>query len=70
MVLADKKIAEKLPRETWQGVCDLMIAGIKKKDLAGGLINALNKSGELLQPLFPIKPDDINELPNELIIKE
>lgn len=70
VVLADDTIAKKLPDEVWQEIIDIIIIGIKNKDMAQGICDALNKSKELLVPLFPIKSDDINELANNLIIKE
>lgn len=70
VVLADKGIAEKLPDETWQGVVQQVIDGIKRKDPAGGLIAAVHTCGELLAQHFPPRPDDKNELPNKLIVKD
>lgn len=70
VVLADETIAKKLPPETWQTVVKLMIEGVKKQNLGQGLIDAIEKCGEILAPHFPIQPDDVNELPNKLIIQE
>jgi putative membrane protein len=70
VVLADKGIASKLPMDTWKDVVDLTLAGIKQGGLGQGLSQAILRCGELLKPHFPIKPDDVNELENKLIIKE
>lgn len=70
VVLADKAIAEKLPPETWQEVCDLLVQGIKKGNMGRAFKDAIGKCGELLSTHFPIQPDDVNELKDQLIIKE
>ena len=70
IVLADKAISDQLPKETWTEIVNLITSGMKRKDLASGLEKALINSGNILKPLFPIKPGDVNELPNKLIIKE
>lgn len=70
VVLADQGISSRLPSETWKEVCDLVIAGIKNKDLAQGLVEAVRLSGTHLKREFPAQAGDINELPNHLVIKE
>jgi len=70
VVLADRAIAEKLGADVWQEVVDLLIEGVKRKDLADGMSTAIQRCGELLNPHFPISPDDANELRDHLVIKE
>jgi len=70
VVLADKAINDKVPQDTWREVCDLLIQGMKKKNVGLALGAAILKCGEILTPAFPIQPDDTNELKNQLIIKE
>lgn len=70
VVLADKAINDKVSKDTWQEVCDLMIHGMKKKKVGLAFGAAIRKCGEILSPEFPIQPDDKNELKNQLIIKE
>ena len=70
VVLADKAIKEKLPPETWDHVIKEIILGVKNKNIAEGMITGVRICGDLLSPHFPIRPDDVNELPNHLIIKE
>lgn len=70
VVLADKAINDKVSKETWQNVCDLLINGIKQGNLGLAFAAAIEKCGEILTPHFPIQPDDINELKDQLIIKE
>ena len=70
VVFADKAIASQLPIETWDSVVQKVIKGIKDGDMAGGFCEGIRVCGELLTKQFPVKPKDINELPNRLIIKQ
>lgn len=70
VVLADHGIAEKLEPEVWTEVVDLMVAGVKGKNLSSGMVKAVERCGELMAPHFPIQPGDENELRNHLVIKE
>ncbi len=70
VVLADHSIAEKLDAEIWNEVVELMIDGVKGRDLAGGMRAAILRCGELLSPHFPIDEADANELRDHLIVKD
>jgi putative membrane protein len=70
VVLADHSIAEKLDGETWQELVELMMRGVKGGDLAAGMVEAIQRCGDLLSPHFPIAKDDTNELHDHLVIKE
>jgi len=69
VVLADKSISEKLPRETWNEVLTILNSGLKSHQLAKGFVPAIEKCGELLAAHFPIKKDDTNELSNYPILR-
>jgi putative membrane protein len=70
VVLADQGISEKLDEEIWREVVDLMIDGVKAKDLAAGMSGAILRCGELLATHFPVAEEDTNELRDHLVIKE
>ena len=70
VVLADRAIAEKLDPKVWEEIVELMITGVKRGDLAGGMTQAIERCGELLTPLFPIEHDDTNELRDHLVVKD
>ena len=70
VVLADRSISEKMPEDTWDEVVKDIISGIKSKTVTSGLITGLKRCGEILAEHFPIEPNDKNELPNHLVIKE
>lgn len=70
VVLADRAISEKLPAETWDAIVQALISRTKSGDFVGGMCEAIETVGALLAQQFPIRPDDRNELPNQLVIKE
>ena len=70
VVLADHSIAEKLDPTAWGEVIDLMVQGVKARDLADGMSRAVLRCGELLATHFPVAPGDENELRDHLVIKE
>lgn len=65
-VYGDDAINEKIDGETWQEICNLVVDGIKKGDLSGGLRAGILRCGEVLTRHFPIEPGDRNELVNTL----
>ena len=70
VVLADKAVSDKVSKDAWREVCDLLVGGIKKGNMGLAFSEAIAKCGEILAPEFPIAPDDVNELKDQLIIKE
>lgn len=69
VVLADGPIAAKFPPDTWNEIVNGLLERIKAGDLAGGFAWAIEKSGTLVAPHFPIGTADRNELANDLVIK-
>lgn len=70
VVLADESISSKLPPETWDEILKEILRGIKSNKARDGILQAVEMSGALLKEHFPIKPGDINELRNHVIIKD
>lgn len=70
VVLADKAINEKVSKDTWEKVCNELVAGIKSRNLGAAMAQAIESCGRIMTPHFPIQPDDTNELKNHLVIKE
>lgn len=70
VVLADQGIAQHHKPETWNGVIALLLAGIKAKDFAGGMADAVTLCGRHLSEKFPRAQNDQDELPNRLVIQE
>jgi len=67
-VLADHGIYEKITREELQAYADRVALGIKNTKAADTLCSEIEKAGKILAEHFPIRPDDINELDNNVII--
>jgi putative membrane protein len=70
IVMADKKISDKLPAATWQNMVDHMVFGLKNKKMAEGFKKGLAECSSLLIEHFPVKIGDVNELSNHVVVKE
>lgn len=68
-ILADEGINSKVEQKTWDDIRDVMAASFSEGKFSVGLINCIESVGLILQKYFPVKPDDINELSNKVIIK-
>jgi putative membrane protein len=67
VVIGDKAIHLKMGDRYWQGIRDLIIAGIREGNIRGGICAAIESCGKALAEHFPHRPDDINELPDSVI---
>ncbi len=65
-VLADSGINARVKSGTWDEVVEIVLAGIRGGDLCQGLCDAIERCGEILAHDFPVRPDDVNELPDRL----
>jgi len=70
VVLADEAINDQVPKDTWTEVCLRLVTGIKAGRLGPAIAEAVVASSAIMTPLFPIRPDDVDELENQLILKE
>jgi len=66
-VLADRGINDVVPHDTWDGIVNIIISGIKRGEACQALCQAIENCGQLLQTNFPVKSDDTDELPNLII---
>ncbi len=69
-VIGNEGIHQYVGNEFWQQQCQLMIDHFKQRDYTLGVVSAIERIGSELAKHFPIKPDDQNELPNEVIIND
>ena len=67
-VVADQGINEKMAQEVWQEVVNTIVSGICAKAQAKALAAAVDRCADILATHFPVRADDRNELPNEVII--
>lgn len=66
-ILADSGIDDKVKQETWDKVRDGMALEFKAGNFRKGIIHGISRVGEILSEHFPIKPDDTNELSNQVV---
>ena len=66
-IITDENISSKISNEFWQKIVDEFIQDVKNDNLSGGYLKAINSCSTYLIKEFPIKDDDENELPNEVI---
>lgn len=67
-VLPDRPLFLRIPAEQWARVVQMAVDRLKTGDIVGGLCQAIEACGALLQELCPGRPDDNpNELPNRLL---
>ena len=64
VVLADRGIHARVEAGTWNAVVALIVAGIVENRAEEGLAEGIRMCGEILGQRFPIRPGDVNELPN------
>lgn len=69
-LLADAGIHQKVPLQTWENLVARITSGMKEGRPFDGLYGAIEGCGALLAEHFPRNPDDLNELPNHMIIGE
>jgi len=69
-LLADKGINDKVDKDTWNDIVEELVSRIKHGKMVDGLVQAVESCGERLIEHFPIKPDDENELSNQVHVLE
>ena len=61
-VLADHGISSKVPQNQWETVVGRITEGIRNKQTADAICDAVLTIGRQLEEYFPAKPDDTDEL--------
>lgn len=67
-IVADEAIAAKVDAEVWGQAMADMLAEISKGNVAEGLAAGIRDVGVVLAEHFPRSEDDVNELPDRLIL--
>lgn len=71
IVLGDSGINKKITQDDWKHVVELVVDGIKSKQMTDGILKAIEACKTLLlENGFSIKPNDTNELPDAIRIEE
>jgi uncharacterized membrane protein len=65
-VLGDSGINARVPADFWSATVAAMAEHFRNQDLVTGLEAGITRAGEALAEYFPHRPDDRNELANEI----
>lgn len=65
-ILADRGINERVPAGTWERLVDHIVAGMRQAPAVEPLCQAIAECGDLLATYYPAKPDNPDELSNEV----
>ena len=66
-IVGDTGIHEKCGQPFWEEISALLSARFKEGQFTEALVAAVAKVGEVLARHFPRRPDDQNELPNQIV---
>lgn len=69
-VLAGEAINRKIPQDRWPTMVNTIITGIRSGFAGKSICVALQSISGILQEHFPVKPDDVNEICNSVVIKK
>lgn len=67
-ILGDRGINKKIEPESWRHFAAELAAGIREGRACEALSSVIEKCSSVLVEHFPRRPDDVNELPDDLII--
>lgn len=67
-VVGDEKIHARVGHEAWRAVCTRIMEGGRTGHLADGMVAGIVEAGRVLAAHFPLRADDVNELPDHLVI--
>ncbi len=65
-IIGDTGINEKVPENFWEATKEEMASFFRRGEIVEGLIAGIHHAGEQLQHFYPKRPDDVNELPNDI----
>ena len=66
-IVGDAGIHERCGDLLWREIADAMATHFRKQEFTAGLLAAVRQTGEVLARHFPRKPDDKNELPDQVV---
>lgn len=68
-IIADKGLNSKISSDHWNEISGNMKDYFSNKNYTDGILHCIGKVGEILISEFPVKDDDKNELPNDIIFE-
>jgi len=70
LIYADEGIYRLVPPGFWDDIRDRMAEVFREDRFADGLVEAIDRAGGHLAEFFPRRPDDVNELPDEVSLSD
>ncbi len=67
--LADTKISEKIAQKTFDEIAEKMSNAFRSGKFSEGIIDCIKTLSEILSQFFPVYPQDVDEIPNKVVIK-
>jgi putative membrane protein len=67
-VRGDPAVTQKVDPSEWKGICEGMMQALREGHHREAFLGAITRCGDVLARHYPIKPDDTNEISNELRI--
>jgi uncharacterized membrane protein len=68
-ILADEGIHSRVGQDPWTEIAGEMASSFKKSAFADGLIHAVEGIGSILKAYVPARPDDTNELSDDVGVR-
>lgn len=65
-VIGDTAVHAQCGDEFWRDLATEMSGHFRRSEFTSGLVHGVRKAGELLAKHFPRRPDDSNELPDDV----
>jgi uncharacterized membrane protein len=65
-ILGDQGINTRVPENFWNEIKDEMQTNFRAGKFTDGLCKGIRRAGIQLKQHFPCRPDDVNELPNDI----
>lgn len=70
VILADPRVDEKVPKGTWDQLSNHMVEEISKNGVPKAFVSTIQELSCILAGAVPKENDLVDELPNQLVIKE
>ena len=70
VILADPRVDEKVPKGTWDQLSNYMVEEISKNGVPKAFVSTIQELSCILAGAVPKENDLVDELPNQLVIKE
>ena len=67
-IVADSGVAARVAVETWASTIDALLAALRRGSPADGLVEAVERVGAILAAELPGTAEDVDELPNRVIV--